>query len=97
MAVHSETFIGSILNHFGLDQYQPRFLQKYPTIDLKDFSSTNTLLLLSSEPYPFAAKWDQLPLEMQDYTKILVDGESYGWFGDRSLRFLQKNLTDLAI
>lgn len=95
MSVHSETFIGSILTQLGLKQYQPQFLEKYPRIDLSDFSPTNTLLLLSTEPYPFAEKWDQLPAQMQPYTKILVDGESYSWFGDRSLKFLQETLKSL--
>lgn len=87
MAVSRHTFIGSLFQHLGYGGRIPAFPEKYPKLDLGDFDPERTLLLFSSEPYPFAAKKQEL-LSL-GFPAAIVDGELYSWFGVRSLRFLQ--------
>lgn len=87
MGVSRETFIGSMFAKLGASSLWPEFNEKYPRLELSSHPPETTLLLLSSEPYPFGEKWDQLP-ELAPYARVLVDGESFSWFGVRSLRFL---------
>lgn len=87
MSVSRNTFVGSMLSQVGYGGRLPPFEQKYPKIDLGAFDPKKTLLLFSSEPYPFGHKKQEL-LGL-DFPAALVDGEAYSWFGLRSLRFLQ--------
>jgi iron complex transport system substrate-binding protein len=87
MAVSHDTFIGSVLDHLGFGQQLYRFDEKYPKINLDDFDPKETLLLFSSEPYPFGKKKEEL--KALPFSSALVDGESYSWFGLRSLNFLE--------
>ena len=87
MAVARNTFAGSMLSQVGFGGAIPHFTEKYPKLDLGNFSPEKTLLLFSSEPYPFAKKPKEL-LSL-DFPSAIVDGEAYSWFGVRSLRFLQ--------
>jgi len=88
MTVSQDTFIGSILNMFGVELIQ--FPTKYPEINLDDYDPNETLILFSSEPYPFLKKKEDLGYLAFPYA--FVDGESFSWFGIRSLQFLEKNL-----
>jgi iron complex transport system substrate-binding protein len=87
MAVSRDTFVGSILTQVGYGGRIPRFSEKYPKVDLGNFDPAKTLLLFSSEPYPFGMKTQEL-LSL-GFAAALVDGEAYSWFGSRSLKFLQ--------
>lgn len=100
MTVSIDTFIGSMLAAVGLGPAHERGLARlgpltdrgtaaarYPEIDLGRLDPDRTLLLLSSEPYPFGRKRDALA-DMH-FPAVLVDGESFSWFGVRSLRFLE--------
>ena len=87
MAIGPGTFIASMLEAVGVPQ--ARLLPasgKYPTLD-PDSLPGNTVLLASSEPYPFHRKRDEL-LAL-DRPVAIVDGESFSWFGVRSLGFLE--------
>lgn len=83
MGVSGDTFIGSVLERCGLSV--PHHQAKYPELDLGDPS---TLLLFSSEPFPFAKIFRSLDALGAPYA--LVDGEMFSWFGVRSLRFLER-------
>lgn len=85
MAVSRDTYIGSVLNVMG--HQLESFDKKYPKIDLERYDRESTLLLFSSEPYPFAKHVD----EIRDlgFPSAIVDGELYSWFGIRSLGLLQ--------
>lgn len=87
MAVSRGTFVGSMLTQVGIGGRIPRFAEPYPKLDLSAYDPATTLLLFSSEPYPFGKK----PQELLGlgFPCALVDGEAYSWFGVRSLRFLQ--------
>lgn len=88
MAVGPETFIGSVLAKTGYPVFG--FGEKYPVVDFADFDRESTLLLFSSEPYPFLRKREGLA-EL-GFPYAFVDGESFSWFGVRALRFLESVL-----
>jgi hypothetical protein len=87
MTVSAHTYIGSMLSHLGFADRLPSFPERYPKIDLAHFDPEKTVLLFSSEPYPFGQKKREL-LSL-DFPSALVDGEAFSWFGLRGLRFLQ--------
>lgn len=83
MAVSRDTYIGSVLSYLGAQVVEfPD--EKYPVIEIGDFQEA--LILFSSEPYPFHKKIEELRTE--GLAGAVVDGESYSWFGIRSLQFL---------
>jgi iron complex transport system substrate-binding protein len=89
MAVSRDTFVGSMLTQVGFGGRIPPFPEKYPKLDLGTFDPLTTLLLFSTEPFPFAQK--KAELRGLGFPAALVDGEAYSWFGARSLRFLQES------
>lgn len=87
MAINKPTFIGSMIEKLGGSPYHLSIGEnKYPEFKLEDFARQDTLFMFSSEPYPFEKK-KQLISEL-GVPAVLVNGESYSWFGIRSLRFL---------
>lgn len=90
MTVSRATFIGSVLAKLGYGEMLQEYASPYPEVSLKQFDPRTTLLLFSSEPYPFAREREEI-LSF-GYPSALVDGEVYSWFGIRSLRFLEKEL-----
>ena len=90
MSVSKETFIASVFSKLGAEFFWPAFNEKYPKIELENFDPKKTLLLLSSEPFPFRQKWPEL--EALPHSQVLVDGEIFSWFGIRTLRFLEESL-----
>lgn len=88
MAVSSSTFIGSVLDKLGFKVW-PAQGPPYPEIRLED-TPGDALLLFSSEPFPFAKKRDEIAA--LNRPAALVDGESFSWFGLRSLLFLETAL-----
>lgn len=94
MAISEDTFIGSVLEHCGIRGLIGKNEKKYFEIDLQNLTEKeNTLLLFSSEPFPFLKKKDEL--NNLGFPYAFVDGECLSWFGVRSLRFLQKRKTTL--
>ena len=97
MAVGPGTFIWSMLCELGFAEnmqhgfselqkcIEPASSLKYPKFNL-EILNPDIMLLLSSEPYPFGKKINELKIP---HAKMLVDGEHFSWFGIRSLRFLQ--------
>lgn len=91
MGVSCDTFIGSTLSAIGFSPYLTRHANKYPELDLAAWpDKESTLLLFSSEPFPFLKVADSLG-EL-GFPYALVDGESFSWFGLRSLKFLETAL-----
>jgi ABC-type Fe3+-hydroxamate transport system substrate-binding protein len=90
MTVGRDTFIASMLEQLGLSPslLMPDRGSKYPEISLEEIAP-DTVLLFSSEPYPFGKSRDWLREISQP--AALVDGESMSWFGSRSLEFLERN------
>jgi hypothetical protein len=88
MAAAEETFIASMLASIGLQPSMiwPKKLGAYPQFELEKLPP-RTLVLLSSEPYPFHKRKPEIPGSLV----AIVDGESFSWFGIRALRFLETN------
>ncbi len=87
MTVSKETYIGAVLKHLGYETYLFDFSENYPCLELSQYDPEEVFLLFSSEPYPFLKK--KRELSELGFAGAFVDGESYSWFGIRSLRFLQ--------
>ncbi len=91
MGVAKNTFIGSTLEKCGFGPYLASdHVAKYPVLNLESGANPRetTFLMFASEPYPFLTI--SKSLERLGYPYALVDGESFSWFGVRSLRFFEK-------
>lgn len=88
MAAGTGTFISAMMTHLGFGWALPPSDIPYPTIELEAFDPRTTLLLLSSEPYPFERHLEKMAA--LPYPMALVDGELYSWYGVRALRFLEE-------
>jgi hypothetical protein len=88
MSVSRETYIGSVLETLGAKVMTFPEGEKYPVVELEELQES--FLLFSSEPYPFAKKVPEL--KALDLEGAVVDGESYSWFGVRSVEFLRRQL-----
>ena len=86
MSVGGDTFIHSMLELAGITNLMAGEM-RYPEITVEKIKELNpTLLLLSSEPYPFSQK------HVAEFTSLLpgvgvllVDGEIFSWYGSRLL------------
>jgi ABC-type Fe3+-hydroxamate transport system substrate-binding protein len=87
MSVGSDTFIDAMMKKAG---YQNVFSAKtrYPEITVNEIiGAAPRVILLSSEPYPFAEKHiEQLQKEIPGTQCMLVDGEIFSWYGSRLLK-----------
>jgi ABC-type Fe3+-hydroxamate transport system substrate-binding protein len=83
MAAGPGTFISSVLEFFGVKLLM--LDGKYPKVDLAAFPK-DTLLIFSSEPYPFLKKREGLA--QLGFPVAFADGEKFSWFGVRAQRFL---------
>lgn len=93
MVVSSKTWIGEILNgRTGRQVFSGESEGRYPALSEVEIPE-GAFVLFSSEPYLFAKEWEQL-LKLdwvrRSRAAILVDGESFSWFGIRSLRYLEE-------
>lgn len=86
MAVSPETFIASMMIHLGFGDKIRTSPKKYYEFEIGHLSQ-QSLLLFSSEPFPFLKK--QEGLKELGFASAIVNGEDYSWFGIRSLEFLE--------
>ncbi|RYE01649.1 MAG: cobalamin-binding protein [Sphingobacteriales bacterium] len=84
MSVGADTFIHDMLERLGVQNvFAGR--TRYPEVAVGELLSCN-LVLLSSEPYPFAQKHiDELQAQLPNARIVLVDGELFSWYGSRLL------------
>lgn len=86
MTIGRDTFIHNMLATAGLGNIYKDQL-RYPEIAIEDAQQrAPDLIFLSSEPYPFGTR--HLPELQQHFPNtpvILVDGESFSWYGSRLL------------
>ena len=87
LAVGGDTFIHNMLLHAGFKNIFDEE-KRYPTITIKMLEKQRCdVLLLSSEPYPFAGKHiRELQPQLPGTKIILVDGEMFSWYGSRLQR-----------
>ena len=90
MAVSQQTFIGSMLETFIGPNKVLKTEAPYPQFAFENLNEESTLLLFSTEPFPFARK--KAVLRKLRFASAIVDGEKWSWFGIRSLRFLETSL-----
>lgn len=88
MAVSQNTFIGSQFRHLGLAHFMYSGEKKYFEFDLSQVDP-KTLLLFSSEPFPFLKKKSEL--QALKRSALIINGEDFSWFGIRALKFLEEN------
>ena len=84
LTVGGDTFINTMLEAAGFENvFADR--NRYPEVTLENLHQSNCdLLLLSSEPYPFAEKHIEYLQPLLPQIKIiLVDGELFSWYGSR--------------
>jgi ABC-type Fe3+-hydroxamate transport system substrate-binding protein len=84
MAVGDKTFIHSMMEVFGLENYFKNG-ERYPMLE-EDIYSEITHVLLSSEPFPFnASHLPEIEKRFPNAKIIFVDGEMFSWYGSRLL------------
>jgi len=85
MAAGKDTFINNMLSQCNFINVCDASLGRYPELTEEQIQSLNPqLILLSSEPYPFAEKHlDEFKLKHPDALPVLVDGEYFSWYGSR--------------
>lgn len=82
MSIGHDTFIHSMLAHFGFENSMKNHT-RYPYIS-DEILSHSDFIFLSSEPYPFSEKHVALFQEKFPNSQvILVDGEAFSWYGTR--------------
>lgn len=88
LAAGKDTFINDMLNRNGWNNLAAGEPGRYPELTLDRIKSLNpNLVLLSSEPYPFSEKHlQEIQLLLPETRILLVDGESFSWYGSRLLR-----------
>lgn len=89
MAAGKNTFIDDVLLANGMTNVIHH--ERYPTITLEKLKYLNPqLILLSSEPYPFAEKHiDEIKKAIPNVSIKLVDGEMFSWYGSRLVKAVQ--------
>ncbi len=85
MAAGQGTFINSMLNLCGFKNVLAA--SRYPELSVTELIAANPeVILLSSEPYPFAQKHiDEFRKMLPNTQILLVDGELFSWYGSRLL------------
>lgn len=90
MTVNDDTFVSGMLGIAGGRNVFGDLSERYPEIQPAELTDANPdVILLSSEPFPFAEKHAQ---ELEESTGIsrtrmqLVDGELLSWHGSRTPR-----------
>jgi ABC-type Fe3+-hydroxamate transport system substrate-binding protein len=89
MSVGSDTFIHEMMKYCGFQNAFASAL-RYPRITIEQLQATlgpGSLLLLSSEPFPFKQKHiDELQPDLPHTQIVLADGEMFSWYGSRLLQ-----------
>ncbi|MGY4536655.1 ABC-type Fe3+-hydroxamate transport system substrate-binding protein [Mucilaginibacter sp. UYNi724] len=85
MAAGQGTFINSMLKLCGLTNVLSA--GRYPELTIDEIKAARPdVILLSSEPYPFAQKHiNEFKKMLPDAKVLLVDGELFSWYGSRLL------------
>lgn len=86
MAAGRDTFIDDVLRKIGLNNVVSE--SRYPILEAETVTDLKPqLVLLSSEPYPFAEKHiADFSLLAPGATVKIVDGEMFSWYGSRLVK-----------
>lgn len=99
MTVGGDTFIHDMMQHCGLQNVFAA-QTRYPKIDAAAIATSGcSLVILSTEPYPFKEKHiAELQQQLPGVKIILANGEMFSWYGSRMLQmpgYLQSLLNGL--
>jgi iron complex transport system substrate-binding protein len=85
MAAGGNTFIHSVLQAVGFQNVFADVSVRYPQFELEALAERKPkLILLSSEPYPFATQHiDEVRRLLPESNLYLVNGEHFSWYGVR--------------
>lgn len=83
MAAGRDTFVDDLLQRNKMQNVLPEN-SRYPEVNPTDTPKPE-VILLSSEPYPFAEKHQKEIEEEWGLPTLLVDGEFFSWYGSRLL------------
>lgn len=86
MTIGSDTYIHAMLDKCGLENIFGAY-NRYPTVSVDEIKERNPeFIFLSSEPFPFKTKHlEQYSKLFPDSQVLLVDGESFSWYGSRMI------------
>lgn len=86
MVAAHDTFIDSIMQKLGIENAF-QHLERYPALSAETIAAAQLdVILLSSEPFPFADKHIAYYQSLSPHAKVkLVDGEYFSWYGSRLL------------
>lgn len=90
MTIGGDTFISDVM-HLGGLQNVFAAQTRYPKITTADIINSGcSLVLLSTEPYPFKEKHiAEMQQQLPGIKIILADGEMFSWYGSRMLQMPQ--------
>ncbi len=91
MSIGSDTYIHDVLINSGFTN-AINHKKRYPVVTIDEINKLKpSLILLSSEPFPFAQKHiDELYKNLEyPCNIILVDGELFSWYGVKSINGLK--------
>lgn len=102
MSVNGDTFIHDILERCGMENVFADRDGRYPEVTEEDLkAAAPELILLSSEPYPFAEKhFEEIEKFLPDTSVVLVDGEMFSWYGSRMMFapvYLEKLIREVVL
>ena len=101
MSVGRDTIIADVLRRGGFEVVTDGY-ERYPALEDADLAAlAPDVVVLSSEPYPFAEKHvAEVQVLAPDARVALVDGEPFSWYGSRllsapaALRDLRRRLAE---
>jgi ABC-type Fe3+-hydroxamate transport system substrate-binding protein len=84
MTIGGDTYIDSMMRKAGFKNMYHN-TKRYPIVTVEEMKVLNpSLILLSSEPYPFKEKHIiDLKIHLPNTKIILVDGEMFSWYGSK--------------
>ena len=88
MIAGRNTFINALLQEMNWENIYTDEQSRYPEITKDELQKlAPDLILLSSEPYPFKTKHQELYTQNYPSSKVLlVDGEMFSWYGSKLLQ-----------
>ena len=87
MIAGTDTFINNMMTYCNLkNAFQDK--ARYPFVDIAALKASDaSLILLSSEPFPFKEQhMNELEDALPGKTIMLVDGEMFSWYGSRLIK-----------
>lgn len=89
MTISRDTYIARILRSVGFNQIETNMNERYPEINIENYSGNVDRILLSTEPFAFRNRdIDEIKAQVQISGKpliSLIDGEMTSWYGSRAI------------